>query len=290
MSGIIWLASYPKSGNTWLRAFLANYLTKARRPVAINDLPNHILGDNMLLHYEQFTGRKSDELTDTEVARLRPAIHRWFAESSQNDVFVKTHNVIAQVDGAPLITPSATVGAIYVVRNPMDVAVSFAHHYQVDYARAVESLGEENYCLPPTSGLLPQYLGSWSGHVRSWIDAPGLTLHLMHYEDMLKKPLATFGRLTKFLGFRRDPARLRRAIRFSSFGELSAQERETRFVEARPDDKTAFFRSGAAGAWREVLTDDQVEALVSRNRALLVRLGYLREDGTLAEDRSRVKS
>ena len=86
MSGIIWLASYPKSGNTWLRAFLANYLTEARRPVAINDLPNHILGDNMLLHYEQFTGRKSDELTDTEVARLRPAIHRWFAESSQNDV------------------------------------------------------------------------------------------------------------------------------------------------------------------------------------------------------------
>ncbi len=277
------MASYPKSGNTWLRAFLANYLTKARRPIAINDLPNHILGDNLLLHYEQFSGRKTEEMSDADVARLRPAIHRWFAESSKNDVFVKTHNAITQVDGAPLITPAATAGAIYVVRNPMDVAVSFAHHYQVDYGRAVESLCEQDYCLPPTSGLLPQYIGSWSGHVQSWIDAPGLTLHLMRYEDMLEKPLATFGRLAKFLGFRRDLPRLRRAIRFSSFGELASQESETRFVEARPDGKVAFFRSGAAGAWREILTDEQVDALIACHRGLLIRLGYLREDGTLAD-------
>ena len=216
MPGIIWLASYPKSGNTWLRAFLANYLTNAKKAVPINDLPNHILGDNLLLHYEQFTGRKSEALSDQDVARLRPSIHQWFAGSSQNDVFVKTHNAIAQVDGTPLITPSATAGAIYVARNPMDVAVSFAHHYQVDYGRAVESLCEDDYCVPPTSGLLPQYLTSWSGHVRSWTEAPGLTVHVMRYEDMLGKPIPTFRRLAKFLGFRKDPARLKRAIRFSS--------------------------------------------------------------------------
>ena len=124
MPGIIWLASYPKSGNTWLRAFLANYLANAVRPVPINDLPNFILGDNLLLHYEQFTNRKAEDLSDEDFTRLRPRIHEWFARSRREDVFVKTHNAVSKVHGVPLITPSVTAGAIYVIRNPMDVAVS----------------------------------------------------------------------------------------------------------------------------------------------------------------------
>ena len=130
MPGIIWLASYPKSGNTWLRAFLANYLRNAHQPIPINDLPNHILGDNMVVHYQQYGGLKPEEVTREAVARLRPKVHQWMAISRGQDVFVKTHNIIGTIDSVPLITPAATAGAIYVVRNPFDVAISFAHHYQ----------------------------------------------------------------------------------------------------------------------------------------------------------------
>lgn len=281
MPGIIWLASYPKSGNTWLRAFLANYLSNATRPVPINDLPNHILGDNLILHYEQFTGRSADELDEQDAARLRPQIHEWFANSSRNDVFVKTHNAISHVGGAPLITPSATAGAIFVSRNPMDVAISFAHHYQVSYDRAIESLCEEGYSLPASSGLLPQYLGSWSRHAKSWTEAPGLTLHLMRFEDMRNKPVKAFGQLIKFLGMPKDQDRLKRAIRFSSFKELQSQEKQAKFVESRPDGKVAFFRSGKVGSWRDVLSPAQVDRLIEQNREVMTKLGYLTSKGRL---------
>lgn len=282
MPGIIWLASYPKSGNTWLRAFLANYMSNAGKPVPINDLPDHILGDNLILHYEQFTGRNAEDLTEEDVSRLRPNIHRWFANSAPRDVFVKTHNALSTVNGAPLITPSATAGAIYVVRNPMDVAVSFAHHYQISHGRAVESLCEEDYRLPPTSGLLPQYLSSWARHVQGWTEAPGLTVHLMHYEEMHSKPTRAFGRLIKFLGLPKDPPRLKKAMKFSSFKELSRQESAAKFVESRPDGKVRFFRSGRSGTWREVLTEQQVEFLIDRNREMMIKMGYLTARGKLS--------
>ena len=281
MSGIIWLASYPKSGNTWLRAFLANYLSNAKTAVPINELPNFILGDNLILHYEQFTSRAIDDFSPQELAALRPKVHQWFAQSRPEEVFVKTHNAICNVDGVPLITPAATAGALYAVRNPLDIAVSFAHHYQIDYDRAVTALCDDDYALPASSGLLAQYLGSWSRHVASWSAAPGLTLLVLRYEDMKQKPAKAFGRLVKFLGLPADQDRLRRAIKFSSFPELAKQEKSTAFVESRPDGKTKFFRSGQVGSWRQALSAAQVERLVEHHRDTMVQLGYLSQDGRL---------
>lgn len=281
MPGIVWLASYPKSGNTWLRAFLANLMRNPAKPLPINDLPNHILGDNLLLHYAQLSGIKADDLTPEDIIRLRPKVHQWFALSRGEDVFVKTHNAVLIVDDCPLITPSVTAGAIYVVRNPMDVAVSFAHHYQVSYERAVESLCEEGYYLPPSSGQITQYLSSWSRHVRSWTKAPGLSVHVMRYEDMTKSPAKAFGGLVKFMGLPKDPARLKKAIKFSSFKELSGQEKKVKFVESRPDGTTPFFRAGQAGSWQELLTDSQVETLIDAHRDVMTELGYLTKSGKL---------
>lgn len=281
MPGIIWLASYPKSGNTWLRAFLANYLRNAQRALPINDLPNHILGDNMIVHYQQYAGLTPEQVTREAVARLRPQVHQWMATSRGQDVFVKTHNIIAKIDGVPLITPAATAGAIYVVRNPFDVAISFAHHYQVTLERAVESLCEPNYFLPSQSGQIEQYLSSWSRHVKAWTEAPGLTRHVMRYEDMKVTPLKAFAALIAFLGLPKEPDRLKRAVRFSDFGELSRQEQAGRFVESRPDGKSRFFREGRAGQWREQLTEAQVQKLVETHREVLLKMGYLTADGTI---------
>lgn len=281
MAGILWLSSYPKSGNTWLRAYLANLFRNAARPVPINELPNYALGDNFLIHYEQISGRKAEELTHEEIVRLRPKVHEWFAHARGDTVFVKTHNACVRADGQPLITPSATAGAIYVIRNPMDVAASFANHYQVTVQRAVDLLCDERHILPAIPGQVEQVVLSWSGHVRSWTRAPGMRLHVMRYEDMKARPFKTFRALSAFLGLPDEPARIKRAIRFSSFGELARQESKEGFVEARPDGKARFFRQGAAGGYRKVLSEAQVRQLVDAHGEVMTEFGYLTKDGKL---------
>ncbi len=280
MAGILWLASYPKSGNTWLRAFLANYFTNAKEPVAINDLPRFIFGDGVSAPFEKVAGRSVADMDEHQIQRLRPLVHRMFAESSPDTVFVKTHNAIAFLDDIPTITPEYTAGAIYVIRNPLDTAVSYAHHYGIDLDRTVEVMGSDELLLPTHGHLVCQYLGSWSSHVKSWLEEPGLNLHVVRYEDMVAKPLKTFRRIVKFLGLPVEPPRLKRAIRNASFKALASQEKKAGFIEAVPIDNRVFFRKGKVGDWRNHLTPEQVRRLIDDHREVMKAHGYLKPDGT----------
>lgn len=275
MAGIIWLASYQKSGNTWARAFLANLFRNPDQPIPINDLPKFLLGDGFMIHYETFTGKSATALTAAEIRALRPRIHTWFAQSSTDNVFVKTHNACVSVEGQPLITPQATAGAIYIIRNPLDVAVSFAHHHQIEMQEAVDRICDDRNIIPANPRKLEEVLMSWSSHAKSWLKAPGLRLHVMRYEDMLASPRKTFGNLVKFLELPPDPARLKKAIRFSSFKELARQEKQERFVESRPDGKSPFFRQGKSGAWKDALTDTQVQKIIETQGQMMRHFGYL---------------
>ncbi len=274
MTGIIWLASYPKSGNTWLRAFLANYFQNSQKPIAINELPSFALGDNFLVHYERILGKAAADISDDEALSARAAVHRWFATAERRTVFVKTHSIVGKAGNLPLITPGATAGAIYITRHPYDIAVSWAHHYHTDIDRAVEALCRPGNALPRGNGLLAQYLGSWAEHVHSWTTAPGLTRHVIRYEDMQTQPRATFASLVNFLGLPPEHDRLKRAIRFSCFRELAAQEKESGFVEARPDGSTRFFREGRLGAGETILTDMQRGRLSEVLGDVMARHGY----------------
>ena len=96
MPGVLWLASYPKSGNTWVRAFLANYLVNADSPVSINELPEFVRGDGPKHYYEEVLGYPINKpLSPQETQELRLILHEKFAYESQNTTIVKTHNAIA---------------------------------------------------------------------------------------------------------------------------------------------------------------------------------------------------
>lgn len=274
MSEIVWLASYPKSGNTWLRAFLANYLSDADRPVDINELPRLSVSDNSPRPYERLLKKPAATITPQEVQRLRPKVHRRIAESAPGRVFVKTHNAIANLGGVGTITLGVTGAALYVLRNPFDVAVSFADHYGLSLDKAVRALNDERNATLPGPDILFQLLSSWSRHVWSWTTAPGLKLHLLRYEDMTAAPEAAFRGVLEFLGLAFDPARLERAVRFSSFKVLAEQEAREGFVE-RSAKGSRFFREGKVGGWRAQLSDDQVQAIVAAHRQALRTYGYL---------------
>lgn len=278
MSHILWLASYPKSGNTWLRAFLANYLLDGEAPVPLNALPTFAAGDMRAEPYAALAGRPAATLSRAEINRLRPAVHRSIAQARRGIVFVKTHSVLGSIDDIPTITPDVTFGAVYVIRNPLDVAVSFADHYGLSPGAGVRALCFKGLEIEPKEGHIRQVVTDWTSHVESWEKAPGLYRLTVRYEDMLAAPEETFGGILAFLRVRNEPSRLMRAIERSSFRALSAQEAAGGFIE-RSKNAARFFRTGRAGAWREVLDPVDAETLIACHRQAMLEHGYLDAGG-----------
>jgi len=274
MGGIIWLASYPKSGNTWMRAFLHNLLRNAQAPVPINELGQFTLGDTLVHWYEEVAGGPVAGLSDADYARLRPAVHRLFTQQSSDSVFVKTHMALGEVAGAMTITMEYTAGAIYIVRDPRDVAISAANHFATDLDGAIAIMNTPATLTKYDGINVPQYYGTWSHHVRSWTTERHKQLHVVRYEDMLERPGPTFSGVAKFLGLKPPPDRLVRAIKFSSFGELQKQEHKSGFIERSSTANQAFFRQGRAGQWREQLTPEQVKRITDAHGEVMAEFGY----------------
>ncbi len=274
MGGIIWIASYPKSGNTWMRAFLHNLLRNPDQPADINKLDQFALGDSQKIWYERVSGRPAAELEPQKLATLRPKVHQHMSESHADSVFVKTHSLLAEDRGVPLITMDCTAGAIYVVRNPLDVAVSLTYHLGVTVDQAVELMADPNGRSFADPVNVDQVFGSWSLHVHSWTHAPTPSLYVIRYEDMLTKPMTAFQSVAAFLGLEPPQERLSSAIEFSSFDVLREQEQRHGFRE-KSMFAEAFFRSGTAAQWRKILSASQVDAVLGAHRDQMERFGYL---------------
>ena len=275
MSGILWLASYPKSGNTWFRAFVANLRRGDKGPVDINDLPIPLASNRRV--FDDLAGVESTDLTAEEIARFRPRVYRRLAETSPETVFLKIHDAYTLLPhGEPLIPTEATAGAIYIVRNPLDVAISYADHCSRPLDWIIETMAPRDKVFSDDipAAQLNQRLLSWSQHVLSWIDQRAFPVHLVRYEDMQERPLEIFTSAARFCGLPCDPDRVRRALDHSSFETLQKQEREFGFRE-KPEAAPSFFRQGKVGAWREVLSPSQIARIVDDHGAVMERFGYL---------------
>ncbi len=280
MTNILWLASYPKSGNTWLRAFLANYRADGEDAFDINRLPEISYSDARRRYYAEVAVGDASALDGPALAKLRPAVHRLLASAQPGRVLVKTHARYGAVDGVPAITAEVTWGAIVIVRNPLDMVVSFADHYGLPLDNAIKATAFPALDLKPGAETVRQRIGDWSGHVRSWLAAPGLNRLVVRFEDLAAAPQAAFGKVVAFLGEPVDVARLDRAIERSAFDSLQAQERERGFVE-RAKSSQRFFRTGSVGGWRRVLSRPHVEMVIASHQAMMRQMGYLTADGAL---------
>jgi hypothetical protein len=280
---IIWLASYPKSGNTWFRVFYTNLVRDLDTPVSVNELEPRLIAASRT-HFDDYTGVESSDLSRDEIERLRPRVYEIISRvegTDENPIFMKIHDAFTRTgDGRPLVSPQATQGAIYFLRNPLDVAVSFAHHSACDIDTIIGRMADESSCLndrPDRIGnQFRQRLLSWSNHVTGWVDGLGARLHLMRYEDMVRAPLDTFTSAVRFARLPDEPARIQKALRFSDIRELQRQEQAHGFKEKSQLAKS-FFRKGKTGSWREVLTDRQAQRIIDDHRIVMKRFGYLND-------------
>jgi hypothetical protein len=250
MSRTVWLASYPKSGNTWFRLFMARLL----RPDAALDINRMALdtpiasGRGLL---DDWLGFPSALLGPAEIDSLRPECDRHLRQTWAEPLLLrKTHDGYNPLeDRRPLMGQGPDFAAIYLLRDPWDVAVSMSNHFSCSLARAVERLQDASFTMASSrrglDGQLAQRLGTWEAHAIGWLRAP-LDLHLLQYEDMRADPLPIFRGAVRFLGLDHDDQAIEAALEACRFDRLQEQEQALRFREA-PTNTRQFFRSGQVG-------------------------------------------
>jgi hypothetical protein len=281
---IYWLASYPKSGNTWMRVLLTNYLRNGDAPANINSLDGGPIASARKA-FDDNVGIEASDLTQAEIELYRPFVYEQLSARSKEPLFLKVHDAFTYTPaGYPLISKNATGGVLYLIRNPLDVAVSFAHHSAITVKRMVTRMGDRNFSFVSNPNRLhnqlPQKLLTWQEHVTSWVDEPGLNVHIVRYEDMKADPIRSFSDVIRFVGLEDDPKRIAKAVDFSRFERLKKQEEESGFSEKAPQAES-FFRAGVSGSWREVLAGPLAAKLIKDHGSVMKRFGYLTEAGEL---------
>lgn len=276
MGNILWLASYPKSGNTWVRAFLQNYLDNSSSPVDINTIHKNSVDEVKAYRYQPYlsAGQSTTDLSLEEVCSIRPMVQAQMAAEAPATVFVKTHNFQGEYKGYPLHNWQVSSGAIYVVRNPLDVVVSLKHYFDYSYDEAIAYMAAEMAGTPNEPENVPQLVSSWSQHVSSWTQEGGNNMLVLKYEDLLAHPQRSFRKIESLLGLRKDVKRLAKAIRFSSFNQLKQQEQSAGFNE-KHENAGSFFRKGQINQWRDELTEVQIKQIIADHREQMLRFKYL---------------
>lgn len=276
---IIWLASYPKSGNTWMRLFLTAYLSGKSETDINDDLMGNHQCNNPL--FSQIIAKKPlSKFTDLDAARVRVAVQRLYARNPER-IVVKTHSAIAMPYGHPSIDPASTFASLLILRNPLAVLPSFARHMNLDLDEAVDSMNSGRMSLGGEGSQSPTtVLSSWSSFTRSWLaSAQQLNVLSLRYEDMKDKPEETFARALAHILVPVDQQRLKSAVGATDFDKLKAQDLAKGFKErTRADKGNVFFRSGKTEGWRQELTEAQIIATITNHWDVMEQLDYIPED------------
>lgn len=275
-NNLIWLASFPKSGNTWLRSFLSALLYDGK--VDINNLRVGSTYSSKVV-VEEFLDLCADDLLPKEIEVYRKIAYQYYSDISDKELFVKIHDAFtnSEIDNEPLIPIECSRLVIYIVRNPLDVALSFANHNGVDYQEAIDktinnteaSLGKNH----KSTDELYQFMGDWSMHVNSWLNQNIIPVHLVRYEDMKSNSFETFKGITKAVGLKVTDDQILRAIEATEFDKLREQEKQKGFhIKAIPS--STFFHKGETGRWKSELKQQQITQIYSAHSVMMKKLGY----------------
>jgi hypothetical protein len=273
---VCWLASYPKSGNTWLRAVHAAAVTRA--DIDINRLPSALAPATRAL-LDDALGLSTSDLTVAEVEALRPRVDELLAGSLDRPVLRKVHDAyLPGAGGEPVVSVAAARGVLYLLRDPRDVAVSLVGHTGLPIDAVVGLMANPAAVLAAARDGLDRYveqrIGSWSGHVRSWVAQRQAPVRVLRYEDAAADPVGAFGPALRFAGLELTDAEVAVAVERASFRVLAGQEARSGFGERlRPEAR--FFRRGQIGAWRDELPPALAARLVRDHREVMGEYRYL---------------
>ena len=275
---IIWLTSYPKSGNTWVRSFLSAYYFSQD-------------GDfnfNLLESFKQFP---SKDFVNLNLKNPLDIIKQW--EPVQEDilskkkiVFLKTHNALISLNNTKFTSPKYTLGFIYIIRDPRNLITSLKNHTDISYEEALSFMLDKNTVLYDTKVNdydAAHFISSWRMHYKSWLNNDVFKKMIIRYEDLENNSHEIFYKLINFTNSlmkrndKVDEKKLEKAIETTNFNNLRKKEENGEFnenaISLKTNEKVKFFNMGYKNNWNKILPQ---ELKIKLNDKFKDDISYLR--------------
>ena len=262
---IFWIASYPKSGNTWLRTLISAYYYS-------ND---GVFKQNLIKNIGQFPEKKHFQgfnyLPQLVIDTSRFWIKAQERINSDNKLrFFKTHNVFGKINDRTFTNKENSIGCIYIVRDPRNVITSLTNHYELNYSQALTwMLNERKYIYDYEKSQEYsdfQFISSWSNNYKAWKSQNEIPLKLVKYEDLMTKTYEVFSEIIEFINETTNNSeiisklKIKNAIKSTSFNKLKENEKKYGFSESiksrKEDKRIPFFFLGPDNDWNKILDNE----------------------------------
>ena len=276
---IIWISSYPKSGNTFIRSFLSAYYYSK----------DGMFDFSLLKFIEQFPDK---QFFNGFVKTKEEASKKWLPIQKEiiknNKIkFFKTHSAYGSYYGNPFTTSEVTVGGIYIVRDPRNILSSLMNHFALKKKEALTMLVDENRGIKSKDNNYATYtfLSSWSNHVKSWLNIKSFKTILIKYEDLENNSENIFKNLIKYVNSLLhinegiDYQKFNNALETTSFNFLKKKEKERGFFESmfsfEKGERIPFFNLGFHNQWKDSLDNELVKKIEDKFNKEMKELNYL---------------
>ena len=282
---IIWLASYPKSGNTWVRSFISSILFTKDGDVDLSKLKNI----SQFPLRSQFTNY-IDDLQDVKKVYQNWSNVQNYMNLDNKIKFLKTHHVNCKIENFEFTDDNNSLGVIYIVRDPRNVACSVKNHFSLENYDEVKNFlfREHNWLgvitdkkIKPLDNKIPTLISSWKTNYLSWKNKTKNYL-LIKYENLLENPYLEFGKISRYLenhlNVKFDEKKIKKAIETCSFRNLQQLETDGKFKEQTVDKQNKsvkFFHLGPENDWKKNLDKNISREIENKFKAEMEELGYL---------------
>ena len=283
---IIWIASYPKSGNTWVRALLSYYFFSKEKGFnfdILKHIPNFNIGD--------FVSENTKFSSDLDYANKALNVQKFINKNSKFNVFFKTHSALRKIVDKNFTDKTVSLGSIYIIRDPRNIISSYKNFENWDYDKTLEFMINKNsflYSNTETQKKLNikgmELISSWSENYKSWVkNNLGIPICLIKYEDLINNTLNELEKMFNFIKkinsedkINFDKERGKLAISETNFQKLKKLEENNGFAEKNIRNNQKFFFKGADNDWNKILPKNIKEKIESNFYDEMLELEYLK--------------
>lgn len=270
----LWIVSYPKSGNTWMRAMLRSYIQEVlgEKPFECNDVSQY--------WYQTVSPIPLDTMKPMQVIQLRPAammhmtLFQELRKKPKPAAVIKSHMASVEYCGIPAFSTLWVDRAVYIYRDPRDVLPSLADHMGKTLAEAATMMSDDTATLGDNEkGKLAQPMSTWSAHVMSWLNQKRVDCITTSYEKMHEDTARELRKVIEFFELPLDEEAVQKAVEDARFNRLQKLEEEHGFME-KSEKQERFFRRGIVGSHKDEVPRALVRRIKKDHGRLMGILGY----------------